>query len=225
MDRDMDTFAPFAPTMVTDHRPGVAGAAPVGLRGLLAGAVGKSPVDAAPGELASVEAIVVFDFGALDAATRNGAGGGAISPVNAALASVTDLVPAIPVLAQHESAQALAGRGRLVIDLEESAREADGLAADAHIDTARVVDALAALVDRAGWTSVGVVAHPAHVARCVATCQRLGLRVTAAPTGHLAELWDPKSSQWWTRRPALWTAREVAVVAHHMVTGRVLLRW
>jgi hypothetical protein len=63
------------------------------------------------------------------------------------------------------------------------------------------------------------------MARCVATCQRLGLRVVAAPTGHLAALWDPKSSQWWTRRPALWTTREVAVIAHHMVTGRVLLRW
>ena len=221
----MDTFAPFAPTMVTDHRPSVAGAAPVGLRGLLAGAMGRPRVEADHDELASVEAIVVFDFGALDPSTRERSIAAAVSPVNAALASVTDLVPGIPVLAQHESAVALSRRGRLVIDLEESAREADGSAADTHVDTARVVDALAALVDRAGWTSIGVVAHPAHMARCVATCQRLGLRVTAAPTGHLAGLWDPKSSQWWTRRPALWTAREVAVVAHHMVTGRVLLRW
>lgn len=221
----MDTFAPFAPTMVTDHRPSVAGVAPVGLRGLLAGAAGRFPVAAEAGALASVEAVVVFDFGALDAATRDRTSAAAISPVNAALASVTDLVPGVPVLAQHESSQALAGRGRLVIDLEDSARQADGLAPDAHVDTARVVDALAALVDRAGWTSVGVVAHPAHMARCVATCQRLGLRVVAAPTGHLASLWDPKSSQWWTRRPALWTTREVAVIAHHMVTGRVLLRW
>jgi hypothetical protein len=221
----MDTFAPFAPTVVTDHRPSTAGASPVGLRSLVAGAVRRPRVETDARALTGVEAVVVFDFGSLDSETRRRAAGRAISPVNAALASVTDLVPGIPVLAQHESALALSGRGRLVIDLEQSVREAAGLADGDHVDTGRVVDALAGLVDRAGWTSVGVVAHPAHLARCVATCQRLGLRVVAAPTDHLAALWDPASSQWWTRRPASWTLRELAVVAHQMLTGRVLLRW
>jgi len=218
MDRVMDTFAPFAPTVVTDHRPGIAGEAPVGVRRLVAGALNRHRVPSgAPDTMGSVEALVVFDFGMVL--------GDEVSPVNAALASVADRVPGVPVLAQHESARALAGRGRLVIDLEETARSGVGLSVDAHVETSRVVDVLAGFVDRAGWTSVGVIAHPAHIARCVATCQRLGLRVVAAPTDHLAELWDPRSAQWWTRRPGLWSTRELAVVAHQVITGRVLLRW
>lgn len=225
MIRDMDTFAPFGPSTVTDHRPGVAGADPIGLRSLVAGAIGRPRLAADVEALASVEAVVVFDFGGCDRASSRRRGGPAVSPVNAALASVTDLVPGVPVAAQHESARALSARGRMVIDLEAAVRDAGGLSADAHVDTARVVDALAGVVDRAGWTSVAVVAHPVHLARCIATCQRLGLRIVAAPTGHLADLWDPRSSQWWTRGPARWTVRELPVIAHQMLTGRVLLRW
>lgn len=222
MDRPIDPSAsPGRRVGVLDERLAIEPHAPlVGLRALIGSAFGRDlPVELSGHAFgaARADAVVVFDFGAGDGART--------AEANDALAAVTATLPHLPALGQTETSRLLAREGRAVVDLEESARDRFGLGDGDHVDTGLVVDELAALCDRLGWTTIAVVAHPVHLARCLATCQRRGLKVVPVPGVEQARRWDGDSRQWWTRGPRRWALRELAVVAHQALAGRVLLRF
>lgn len=163
------------------------------------------------GTLADAQAIVVFDFGA----GRMGTPGRS----NEGLADVVQRLPRLPVLAQTEAARVLTRRGRLVLDIQSEARDLFALDKYAYVDTGHAAAAAARFARDAGWTTLAVVAHPGHAARCAATCAAHGLGVVIPD--EIADVsFDRESIQWWTRSRAAWMLREVPVIAHHRVLGR-----
>lgn len=189
---------------------GPGGLAPIGLRDLVRRARGlEAP---ARGRVAEADALVAFSFGA--------GRGASISVTNRQLAATAGRRSNLPVLAQGEVALALAAGGQPVVDIEALARESNGLGPADYVDTAAVARAAATVVDAAGWTTVGVVAHPAHAGRCAAICESLGMRAVIPPD----ILWvrfDPRSTQWWTRRRSAWLLRELPVIAHQYLLGNL----
>lgn len=170
----------------------------------------------ARGSMADAQALLVFDFG-------TGRGGASSRPSlcrsNVQLALAADRWPELPVLAQAEAATALSRTGRLVVDLEEEARQRGRLGRSAYLSTAHIARAAAALLHEAGWRTVAVLAHPSHAPRCAATVEAAGVRVVM-PALSLDDVdFDPASGQWWTRGRAAWVGREMAVLAHHRLTG------
>ncbi len=186
---------------------------PLGVRHLIRRARGLE----APGRgrFEEADVLVAFAFGA----GRHGS----IGAANRQLAAVVSRYPHLPVLAQHEIALALSAGGRLVVDVEAMARESHGLGPTAYVDTATVARAAATVVRAAGWTTVGVVAHPAHAGRCGATCEAAGLRAVIAPDTFWVGF-DPGSRQWWTRRRRAWLLRELPAIAHQYLVGNLTPR-
>lgn len=163
-------------------------------------------------DVADADALVVFGFGA--------GSGGDIGAVNRRLAEEACRWPSLPVLAQTEAARVLAADGRAVIDLEDDLRSRRRMGRSTYVDTSMIAQAAARLVRDAGWCRVGVIAHPAHAARCGALLARHGVEPTIAALRRPPDF-DRRSTQWWTRSRTAWVAREIAVVAHHRVTGRL----
>lgn len=163
--------------------------------------------------MSDAQALVVFDFGT----GRNGNLGAA----NLALARLTRRWPGLPVLAQREVACALARRGRLVVDLGDHALRFGRLGRSDYIDTSQVARAAAAIAERAGWHTLGVLAHPGHLLRCVATLETAGVRAVSPALGRDDVDFDRRSGQWWTRGREAWTARELAVIAHQRLAGHL----
>lgn len=187
-------------------------------RSLAAGALLRQACGATSpvrGRLTEAEVLVAFDFGVGPAGT--------IGAANRQLASVADSLAPLPVLAQSETARALAERGRIVVDVEALARAREGVGPEAYVCTTMVARAAAAVVADAGWSTVGIVAHPAHAGRCAAACEAFGLR-SVVPAAVLRVDFDRASRQWWTRRRAAWVARELAVIAQQVAAGNLPLR-
>ena len=180
---------------------------PLGLGALLAGA--RRTEVRARGSMATVDALLIFDFGA-------GSDAGP-SRSNRQLADMAARWPDLPVLAQTEVATALARTGRVALDLQADLTTTVG---EGYVDTTQVAGAAVRLLRSAGWHRVGVLAHPSHLLRCIATVERLGIEVST-PEISLSEVdFDPASTQWWTTSASAWRRRELAVVLHHRLTGR-----
>lgn len=159
------------------------------------------------GDMADAEVILAFDFG-----SRSNPD---VSTSNRELGEVLERWPDVPILAQPEIATVLARGGRLAINIDAEARRRLELPVDAYVDTAFVVRAACALVTDAGWSRVGVVAHPTHVLRCLALLEARGI-TTVAPALTTEDVgFDPESKQWWTRSQRLWAIREWPVLVHH----------
>ncbi len=164
------------------------------------------------GALERAQVLVAFSFGA--------GRGGSVSQANRQLGAIADRFPQLPLLAQTEVARAATARGRLVVDLEALVRESNGLGPTAYVDTAAVARAAVELASRAGWDTVGVIAHPSHAGRCVAILETAGLRAVVPPEV-LGVGFDPGSRQWWTRSRRSWLLREVLVLTHQRLVGNL----
>lgn len=63
---------------------------------------------------------------------------------------------------------------------------------------------------------IGVLAHPAHLHRCVAVLRQMGFRVI--PLRHKIP-WAKDDPQWWVRNPWLWWLREIPVMIYYWYKG------
>lgn len=197
-----------------EHRSPVALPTPgIGLGSLVTAASGWHSF--ASGDMRDAEVLLVFAFGE--------GGDGSISLSNERLAAAANRWPELGVLAQTEVATALARSGRLAVDVEVEARNLRGLGPQDYVDTAMVAKAASRFIRGAGWRRVGVLAHPAHIVRCAATCRRLGLEPIVPDLSDAGIVFDRASEQWWTRRRSAWIPRELAVIAHQTLTRNLQL--
>lgn len=65
--------------------------------------------------------------------------------------------------------------------------------------------------------TIYVVAHPAHMSRCIRILRKLGL--TGVIPVHADIPYDPKSHQVWTRSPLLFRIREIIVFPIYLFRG------
>ena len=163
----------------------------------------------ARGSIVDADALVVFDFGT----GRDGMP----AKSNEQLARVALRFGTVPLLAQTEAAWLMATTGRVVIDIEALARRHHDCD-ERYVDTTSAARAAADLLAESPLATVGVIAHPAHAARCAAICEAEGLRVVIPTQINMVDF-DPASGQWWTRRRSLWVLREMAVLTHHAASG------
>jgi len=115
----------------------------------------------ARGSIVDADALVVFDFGT----GRDGMP----AKSNEQLARVALRFGTVPLLAQTEAAWLMATTGRVVIEIEALARRHHDCD-ERYVDTTSAARAAADLLAESPLATVGVIAHPAHAARCAAIC-------------------------------------------------------
>ncbi|MGH3786627.1 MAG: YdcF family protein [Pseudonocardiaceae bacterium] len=75
-----------------------------------------------------------------------------------------------------------------------------------YLDTYELAVQVHAIMNRYGWKTAVLIAHPHHLPRAQAVFSTLGIHtVTCAG---VRPIWDSKSSQSWTRGPLRWAIRE-----------------
>ncbi len=120
----------------------------------------------------------------------------------------------LPMILQHEIALALGGVAETP-NLHVVSRHR--IAGD-YLDTHEVAAQAKAFMDVHSWTSAIIVAHPVHMPRAIAICQKLGIETIAA--SHLDKVrFDPKSAQFQTRDQASWDEYSPRVTAEDAAMG------
>ena len=101
----------------------------------------------------------------------------------------------LPKTLQFEIADAYAEIG----GVDEVERISEHRKPGKYLDTREVVDQAKLIMDRHGWKTVVVLAHPMHLPRVDAVCRKLGMQTVAVPGLNGAIEFDPLSTQSWTR--------------------------
>lgn len=107
----------------------------------------------------------------------------------------------VPVIAQIEVAQALA-----VLDVPVHTVIRAHRQPGKYLDTVEVLRQAETVCDLNGWSAVTLISHPHHSSRVQAIAQRLGFRDKFIAVS--APVYDPVSTQWWTRGPLRFKLRE-----------------
>lgn len=159
--------------------------------------------------MVDADAVVVFDFGV--------GGSGAPTASNEQLVRIALRFGIVPLLAQTEAAEVMATTGRVVIDIQAMAQR-EHQRDDQYVDTTGAARAAATFLAETPSATVGVIAHPAHAARCAAICEADGLRVVIPAQVNAVEF-DPASAQPWTRRRSFWIMRKMELLIYHSISG------
>ncbi|HVE80594.1 MAG TPA: ElyC/SanA/YdcF family protein [Candidatus Dormibacteraeota bacterium] len=90
-----------------------------------------------------------------------------------------------------------------------------------YLDTREVADQAKQIMDRHKWKSAVILAHPYHIPRVVAVCQKLGIKpiVTSELRGGVE--FDLSSSQKWTRSLGEWRGKEPLAMIYYKLKGWV----
>jgi hypothetical protein len=113
---------------------------------------------------------------------------------------IADNFPSLPKIIQFEIADAAPALEQ-VFRIEKHRQEAK------YLDTREVALQAFELMKRHGWEQAVIVAHPGHMPRADAVCQKIGI-ATIAPVGLEVVRFDPHSEQAWTRDSRSWAAHE-----------------
>lgn len=112
-----------------------------------------------------------------------------------------------PIVAQTEIDQAIrslqAGTGADYVI--RSARDPQR-----YLDTHELALQVRCIMNDRGWKTAVLIAHPHHLPRAQAVFAALDIE-TATPAGVRA-IWDPRSSQVWTRSRPPWAVRELSAL-------------
>ncbi len=76
-----------------------------------------------------------------------------------------------------------------------------------YLNTIEVALQAKEIMDSHNWHTALIIAHPYHMPRVDAVCQKIGIR-TIAPYGLENIRFDPKSKQEWTRDKESWNTKE-----------------
>lgn len=118
----------------------------------------------------------------------------------------------LPKIAQFEVADALSNTSQSVYRIEQHRQP--GL----YLETREVAEQAKQIMDLHGWKKAVIVAHPYHMPRADAVCQKLGIQ-TVAPSGLGVIGFDPDAAQEWTRDAASYSAHEVIAIDQHAGLG------
>lgn len=100
----------------------------------------------------------------------------------------------LPIIAQIEVAEALIVLGVPIYAVIRVHRQLGK-----YLDTVEVLRQAKVACDLNGWKIATLVSHPHHSGRVQAIAQRLGFEYTFIAVSEL--VYDPASTQWWTRGP------------------------
>jgi hypothetical protein len=156
------------------------------------------------GDTADVECVIGFSFGYQSEDGR-------IAPglSNIGLAEIVERTFATkPLLLQWEITEALTICPAVHWRIESHRKRG------AYLDTREVAYQALEIMRHESYKTAAVIAHPHHVARADAVCQRLGI-ATVVPDGLQHVRFDPKSAQPWTRRQPAWSLRETMAIAYY----------
>ncbi len=118
----------------------------------------------------------------------------------------------LPKLLQFEVAACLPAKAARVYRIEEHRKRG------AYLDSREVASQAKEIMKQHGWTKALIIAHPYHMPRADAVCQKVGIR-TIVPAGLEAIRFDPHSEQQWTRGPEDWPNREAKAIVYYAVKG------
>lgn len=92
--------------------------------------------------------------------------------------------------------------------------------AGAYLNTKEVAEQALEIMKSHAWSKPLLVAHPHHMPRVDAICQKLGMR-TIVPPGLGFVRFDPESEQPWTRSEASWVLKEPDSIKRHAAAGTI----
>lgn len=89
-----------------------------------------------------------------------------------------------------------------------------------YLDTEEVACQMLELLRKSNFQNaiISVIAHPAHLPRCIRILRKLGITTTLTPV-HADIPYDPKSHQIWTRSPFLFRIRETIAFPIYLLRG------
>ncbi len=114
----------------------------------------------------------------------------------------------LPLILQWEIAAALPTMPRQLWRIERHVKPKQ------YLDSREVARQASEIMRQEGYATALIVAHPHHVGRADAVCQRLGLR-TVVSEGLDGVGFDPESDQPWIRSQPVWSVRETMALAYY----------
>ena len=125
-----------------------------------------------------------------------------------------DLEPGIPLILQFEIADALENPKGKIYRIERHRQERE------YLDTVEVATQAFIIMQEHQWRSPLVFAHPGHIPRVDAVCQKLGM-FTIVPSGLNVVRFDSLSKQGWTRNPRAWGEHEIGAISRSRQKGQI----
>jgi hypothetical protein len=160
------------------------------------------------GDVAEADCVIGFSFG-----YRSSKGHSTPGVSNRQLAVIiAEHYLELPLILQWEIAAGLPVEASRVWRIERHAKKHQ------YLDTREVARQARAIMQQQNYMTALVVAHPHHVGRVDAVCQRLGMH-TVVPDGLDGVDFDARSRQPWTRRQPAWAVRETMAIAYYDVLG------
>jgi hypothetical protein len=160
------------------------------------------------GDIAEVDCVIGFSFG-----YRVEKGQAAPGLSNEGLAKIVERsFTTVPLILQWEIADALANPPVALWRIQ-SHRERSR-----YLDTREVACQAREIMKTEAFKTAAVLAHPNHVGRADAVCQKLGIS-TVVSDGLQGARFDPKSAQPWTRQQPAWSLRETIAIAYYRSFG------
>lgn len=164
------------------------------------------------GERSSADCVLAFSFG------YRGRVGRDVTPgiSNQDIANLAlKLAPKLPKVMQFEVADAYkaAGGSGAVHRIEKHRLQKK------YLDTREVAVQAKIVMQEEGYKTALLIAHPHHVPRCVAVCDKLGIDVVVSDDLRGAVEFDPLSSQKWTRNLDEWRGYEPLAIEYYALKG------
>jgi hypothetical protein len=113
--------------------------------------------------------------------------------------------PDKPYILQFEIADALSKKKKDLFVIRKHRVKGE------YLDTSEVALQAIEIMNKHEWHKAAIIAHPFHMPRVDALCQKLGIN-TIVPDGLSCVRFDPKSEQEWTRDKKTWANREKYVI-------------
>jgi hypothetical protein len=156
------------------------------------------------GSIGDSDCVVAFGFGYVKVGNNIGPG---LS--NQQMADhLNELYFRLPKILQFEVADALTSTAINVYRVERHRK------LGVYLDTREVAEQAKEIMDRQGWKKAIIIAHPNHMPRADAVCQKLGIE-TVAPSGLGTIGFDANSVQEWTQNASAWSEQESKTIDYY----------
>lgn len=128
-----------------------------------------------------------------------------------------DSLPKILQLEIADAYKSIGGSGKVEVISKRRSRD---LAMAAHeLDTYEVALQARDIMSKNGWKTALVAAHPYHMPRVQAVCDKVGINWVATDDFKNAVDFDPQSSQKWTRSLDKWIGYEPLAITYYTLKG------
>lgn len=118
----------------------------------------------------------------------------------------------LPKILQSEVADAMPSSTQDIYRIEKHRQPG------VYLDSSEVVLQAKEIMDKKGWAKAVLIAHPNHMPRVDALCQKIGIN-TVAPSGLRSIRFEPKSEQEWTRNKVTCGLNEEQAIVSYRQRG------